>query len=746
MRSIFIFIFIFGFLNVFSQEKNSRTRNFPRRTVYPVATPSSSNVWVFMMAGQSNMAGRGFVEPQDTLPHQRILSINAGGELIVAKEPLHFYEPSMAGLDCGVSFAQSLLKFIPDSVSILLVPTAVGGSSVGQWLGDSLHRNVKLLSNFREKMTVARKYGQLKGILWHQGESDAKPHLTEVYEEKLRDLFKLFREYAGSPLPVIMGETGVFNDDTPDKIKINQVIRRFAQTNHGVACVSANDLTHNGDKLHFDSKSQRLMGQRMALAWLNNHGQEYLLNLPLAGMVKSRPATEIESPNWMIGCETLDRDLADYDQYKEYLVPLGIKLLRMQAGWNKTEKIKGEYSWAWLDVIVDDATSRGLKPWLQTSYGNVLYKDGGGANLGAGMPLSKQAREAYYRWVEALVTRYKDKVNDWEVWNEPNFGDNTINTPELTAELNIRTAEIIKKIQPGARISGLALGHYNEDFVNRFFKYVGDRKKMALFDNITYHDYVYNPDANNHEVYLIRKELDKYAPFVKLRQGENGAPSAGGFGRGALGDYNWTELSQAKWNARRMLGNLGHDIECSIFTIVDIAYNTGPITRLNVKGIIRSDSSKMVLGPKLAYYSIQHIASVFDNSLERIKNLKHTYNIDNAMPGEHKYRINTDRSIAVFGYSHKTSKKQLYTIWNQECIPSGRNIIQFREITVTGGNFDLPVIVDIVTGAVYDIPATEWTRSGDTYTFRKVPVYDSPVVIADKSLIPVSELKVLNTR
>lgn len=51
---------------------------------------------------------------------------------------------------------------------------------------------------------------------------------------------------------------------------------------------------------------------------------------------------------------------------------------------------------------------------------------------------------------------------------------------------------------------------------------------------------------------------------MPLRQGENGAPSEGGPGRGAIGDYNWNELSQAKWDTRRMLGDLGHDIESSV--------------------------------------------------------------------------------------------------------------------------------------------------------------------------------------
>lgn len=56
------------------------------------------------------------------------------------------------------------------------------------------------------------------------------------------------------------------------------------------------------------------------------------------GSIKPRTTHEIKSSNWILGCETLDRDMADYEQYKEYIAPLGIKRLRMQAGWAKTEK------------------------------------------------------------------------------------------------------------------------------------------------------------------------------------------------------------------------------------------------------------------------------------------------------------------------------------------------------------------------------------------------------------------------
>lgn len=182
-------------------------------------------------------------------------------------------------------------------------------------------------------------------------------------------------------------------------------------------------------------------------ASLKNTGT-FSITLKSIGKIKPRSTSEIQSSNWILGCETLDRDMTDYNQYKNYIAPLGIKRLRMQAGWAKTEKTKGKYDWQWLDDIINNAARQGFEPWLETSYGNPVYEGGGGINLSAGLPYSEEAMKAWDKWVKALVKRYKDKVKDWEIWNEPNFGDNLINSPQKVAELNIRTAEIIKRIQP----------------------------------------------------------------------------------------------------------------------------------------------------------------------------------------------------------------------------------------------------------------------------------------------------------
>ena len=78
---------------------------------------------------------------------------------------------------------------------------------------------------------------------------------------------------------------------------------------------------------------------------------------------------------WSVGCETLDRDFADFDKFKDYFVELGIGYARLQSGWAKTEKEKGKYDFAWLDHIVDGLIERGVKPWMCLCYSNPLYKN-----------------------------------------------------------------------------------------------------------------------------------------------------------------------------------------------------------------------------------------------------------------------------------------------------------------------------------------------------------------------------------
>jgi len=257
-----------GIFGIRAQEKDQRTHYFPKSELRVQKLPKKDKVWVFVLAGQSNMAGRGQVEPMDTIPDPRVLTLNRQGNIILAKEPLHFYEPSMAGLDCGLALGKAMLKNIPDSISVLLIPTAVGGSSISQWLEGKEHRTVNLLSNFKEKVELGKEYGAIKGIFWHQGESDAKPETVPLYQNRLQQLFSIFREVVGEPTtPIVIGQLGSYstNEWWP---KINEQIEAYVSADPNAELINTSDLEHKGDEVHFNSEAQRTMGERYTRAYL----------------------------------------------------------------------------------------------------------------------------------------------------------------------------------------------------------------------------------------------------------------------------------------------------------------------------------------------------------------------------------------------------------------------------------------------------------------------------------------------
>jgi len=256
-----------------AQEICNRTLYFPKQTEYVDTFPAKENVWIFIMAGQSNMAGRGFVEPGDTLPDPRIITLDKSNNWVYAKEPLHYYTPELSGLDCGMSFARELIQGVDTSITVALVPCAVGGTSIDYWLNDSVTHGVHLKSNFKEKVDLARQYGTIKGILWHQGESDAFPDKIPDYEMKLKANLKFLRAYTGNnSLPVIAGELGSL--EVADKWKnnwesINRILEKVASEDSSYYLINTSDLTQKDDSAHFDAKSQRILGQRYARTFLN---------------------------------------------------------------------------------------------------------------------------------------------------------------------------------------------------------------------------------------------------------------------------------------------------------------------------------------------------------------------------------------------------------------------------------------------------------------------------------------------
>jgi hypothetical protein len=444
------------------------------------------------------------------------------------------------------------------------------------------------------------------------------------------------------------------------------------------------------------------------------------IDYPRIGRLATRPARGIASSTWSVGGETLDRDFAVYANYRKYLGPLGAKAIRLQGGWAKTEREAGVYHWEWLDEIVDDAIGQGVRPWIETSYGNPIYPGGGGTGLGAGLPRSPQALAAWDAWVKALVGRYKDRVHEWEVWNEPDGARGV--TAEAYAEFYLRTAGIIRGEQAKARVYAFGLANSGKtEFVEALLKLAKERGRLGLIDAITIHGYPRNPDDTT-GVDRFRELVARYSPSIEIRQGETGAPSDETVG--ALRGIPWTEVTQAKWDLRRMLAHHGKDVPLNLFTLADLKYAQLTMHGMNRKGLLRCNEDMTVAGPKLAYFAAQRVFGTFDDSLRRVPDVK--------------FSTTSEQRLAVFGYEKKGSGAGVATVWFSGAVPVDVNTTRPVDLMLGGLKLEDPVYVDLLSGGVYEIPADRWFAApGGGVTFKRLPLYDSPILIAAQSALTI---------
>ncbi|MBO0948120.1 sialate O-acetylesterase [Fibrella forsythiae] len=230
-----------------------------------------ANFHLYMLAGQSNMAGRGTVEDTDKIPHPRVWVLNRSNQWVPATEPLHFDKPAVVGVGPGLAFGRQLAAQ-DTNVFIGLIPTAVGGSAIDAWQPGGYHEQTKNYpyDEAIKRVKLAQESGTLHGILWHQGESDSKPELAAVYEQKLTQLIGRFRQIANSPtVPVVVGTLGDFYvEKNPAGTQINAILRNVPTHVARVACVDASGLTDGGDATHFNAASARELGRRYATAML----------------------------------------------------------------------------------------------------------------------------------------------------------------------------------------------------------------------------------------------------------------------------------------------------------------------------------------------------------------------------------------------------------------------------------------------------------------------------------------------
>lgn len=239
--------------------------------------PPKESFHLFLLVGQSNMAGRGVLAPEDKIPPARVLTLNEAGEWVPAVDPIHFDKPGAAGVGLGRTFGIEIAQANP-GVTIGLIPCAVGGSPIDVWRPGEYYEPTKShpWDDAIRRAKVALRAGTLKGILWHQGESDSKPELAPAYDAKLHDLIaRLRRELNAPAVPFIAGQMGKFAGIPWDaaRTQVDQMHRNLPARVPHTAYVSAEGLNHKDDKVHFDAESYRTLGRRYAEAYLKLIGQ-----------------------------------------------------------------------------------------------------------------------------------------------------------------------------------------------------------------------------------------------------------------------------------------------------------------------------------------------------------------------------------------------------------------------------------------------------------------------------------------
>jgi hypothetical protein len=215
----------------------------------------------FLMVGQSNMAGRGFIHEVTPIYNERIKMLR-NGRWQMMTEPINYDRP-VSGISLAGSFAEEWCRQNQED-TIGLIPCAEGGSSLDEWAVDG--------SLFRHAITEAKfamQNSELTGILWHQGESDSNNGNYKVYYKKLLLIIEALRMELNAPdIPLIIGGLGDFlgkegfGKHCTEYNFINQELQKFAFEQDNCYFVTASGLTSNPDGIHIDAISQRKFGLR----------------------------------------------------------------------------------------------------------------------------------------------------------------------------------------------------------------------------------------------------------------------------------------------------------------------------------------------------------------------------------------------------------------------------------------------------------------------------------------------------
>jgi hypothetical protein len=234
---------------------------------------------LFILAGQSNMVGWAPV-PLEEKTDQRIYTFGNDYHWRIATEPVDYAynqvdevsQDRIAGFGPSLAFAFASLDRQPQAV-IGLIPCAKNASAIAQW-----QRNLSdqsLYGSCLKRVRAASAMGQIAGVLFFQGETDAQdPNQFPTPEANPFDWAELFTTFItdlrtdlNQPnLPVVFAQLG--SNNAPEAflnwevVKQEQLSVQLPMTE----MIITDDLPLL-DGLHFTTESYRIIGERFAEAY-----------------------------------------------------------------------------------------------------------------------------------------------------------------------------------------------------------------------------------------------------------------------------------------------------------------------------------------------------------------------------------------------------------------------------------------------------------------------------------------------
>ncbi|KAK6143557.1 hypothetical protein DH2020_023905 [Rehmannia glutinosa] len=229
---------------------------------------------IFILAGQSNMSGRGGVDkhkqwdgvvpPESSADTSKIFRLGPNLHWEAAREPLH--QEIDSNRTCGVGPGMSFANALKERVGVVgLVPCAVAGTAIKDWArGTTAYEDLVR----RVEAAAAHGGGEIKAVLWYQGEKDTfTEEDANSYKENTERLIVNLREDLDLPsLPVIL--VAIASGDGRYIEKIREIQKGIDLPN--VVCVDAKGLQLKEDNLHLTTEAQVQLGRMLADAYLNH--------------------------------------------------------------------------------------------------------------------------------------------------------------------------------------------------------------------------------------------------------------------------------------------------------------------------------------------------------------------------------------------------------------------------------------------------------------------------------------------